>query len=422
MRKILIVGAGQCGLLLAHSLLQTGDYDVTVLSAHLPGEIRNARPTSTQVMVEPALAVERAAGLDLWSDRAPAIAGIHLTLATPEDGPRLDLYGALNAPAYSTDQRVKMATWLELFEERGGRLLTMFVSTRDLDEFAASGRYDLIIVAAGRSDLAALFDRDPLRSPYATPQRGLAVAYVNGMSRDHGSPLWPNVTFTLLPGLGELILIPALSITGPCDIVFFEAVPGGPIDVFGDNPPPREHLTRTLDLIRTHTPWLYDRCAHLELTDHRATLSGRYTPTIRHPVGELPSGGIVLGAADVVIANDPIVAQGANTAARCAAAYLAAIVEHGDKPFDRDWMTATFEKFWTDTAEQVTRWTNGMLQPPPEHAMRLLGAAAQYPEIANRLAHGFEDPNDLREWFMTPEAADRYLAEVSAAPHPPRRR
>ncbi|MFG2036967.1 styrene monooxygenase/indole monooxygenase family protein [Dactylosporangium sp. NPDC048998] len=414
MRRILIVGAGQCGLLLGHGLLQAGNYEVTILTARSPDEIRRASPTSTQVMFGPAVAIERQLGLDLWADETPDIAGLHWTVAPPT-GDRLDIYGALDAPARSTDQRVKMAGWLELFEERGGTVHTTNISIGELDEIAESRRYDLIVIAAGRGDLTALFDRDPSRSPYTTPQRGLAAAYVNGMGREPNTDLWPNVTFTVMPGAGELILIPALTTTGLCDILFWEAVPGGPLDVFGDRPDPGEHLTRAVGLVREHTPWLYERCAHVELTDPSATLTGRFTPTVRQPIGELPSGGLVLGAADVVVTNDPVVAQGANAAAHCAVAYLTAILDRRDgDPFDRDWMHSTFERFWVDTAAQVTDLSNGMLQPPPEHVQRILGTAAQHPEVASRLANGFADPNRLIDWFMTPDGADRYLSEVAA--------
>src|SRR5947207_686847 len=140
MRRILIVGAGQCGLLLGHGLLQADGYDVTILSARTPAEIRLGRPTSTQVMFGPARAIERAYGLDLWAGETPEIAGLHLTVAPPAEGDRLDLCGALREAACSTDQRVKMASWLELFEVRGGTVHTMGVSTRDLDEIVVSGR------------------------------------------------------------------------------------------------------------------------------------------------------------------------------------------------------------------------------------------------------------------------------------------
>jgi 2-polyprenyl-6-methoxyphenol hydroxylase-like FAD-dependent oxidoreductase len=46
MRKVLIVGAGQSGLQLALSL-QSHNYDVTVMSARTPEEIRSGRVMST---------------------------------------------------------------------------------------------------------------------------------------------------------------------------------------------------------------------------------------------------------------------------------------------------------------------------------------------------------------------------------------
>jgi len=413
MRRILIVGAGQCGLLLAHGLQRTGDYDVTVLSARTPDEIRRGRPTSTQVLFGPALDIERAHGLDLWADKAPAIAGFHLTVAAPPGGDRLAFSGTLAAPAESTDQRVKMAGWLELFEASGGAVQVRSVGADDLDALTRAGRYDLVVIAAGRGDLTALFQRDPARSPYTTPQRGLAAAYVHGLGADPDADR-PTVTMTAVPGVGELIVIPAWTTTGVCDILFWEAVPGGPADVFGDDPDPAEHLARTVRLVREFTPWLYERCAPAEPTDALATVTGRFTPTVRNPVGELSSGALVLGAADVTITNDPIVAQGANTAARCADAYLTAILEHGDKPFDRAWMQDTADRFWAGFAQHATAWTNGMLRPPPEHVMGVLAAAARYPEVADHFANAFADPSDLTGWLMNPQAADAYLQQVAA--------
>ncbi|MEU0153295.1 styrene monooxygenase/indole monooxygenase family protein [Micromonospora fulviviridis] len=410
MRRILIVGAGQSGLQLALSLQAEG-YDVTVMSARTPDEIRRGWVMSTQAMFGTALATERRYGLDLWQDRAPRIDGLHVSLSAPPGERALRIACPLDEPAQSTDQRVKMADWLELFEQRGGTVLYQTVTTSDLDGLARLGRYDLTVVAAGKGDLVGVFDRDPDRSVYEAPQRGLAVAYVHGMTPDPLLPV-PHVSFNAVPGLGELFVIPALTHSGPCEILFWEAVPGGPLDLWTDRRDPAEHLKLTLDLARRYTPWIYERCAEVELTDGRATLSGRYTPTVRRPVAELPSGGLVLGMADVVVANDPITGQGSNTAAKCASAYLGSILEQGDRPFDRDWMTGTFEGFWAATGEAVTGWTNAMLQPLPPHVQQLLGAAAGNPVVARRFANGFSDPNDFRDWFLTPDAAERYLASV----------
>src|SRR5581483_11426369 len=85
--------------------------------------------------------------------------------------------------------------------------------------------------------------------------------------------------------------LPIFTLSGPCDILFFEGVPGGPLDCWQDRPGAAEHFTRTLDLMRTYVPWEFDRCGAVELTDDKATLTGGYTPVVRQPVGALPAGG-----------------------------------------------------------------------------------------------------------------------------------
>ncbi|NJC73181.1 FAD-binding oxidoreductase [Planosporangium thailandense] len=411
MRRILIIGAGQSGLQLGLSLLAEG-YDVTIMSARTPDEIRRGWVMSTQCMFDLALSHERAYGLNLWENETPRVEGLEVNLSMPPGQRALRVPGQLDAYGQSTDQRVKMAAWLELFEQRGGTVHYQGVTTSDLDGLTAMGRYDLTIVAAGKGDLVSLFDRDPSRSVHTAPQRGLAVSYVHGMEPD---PLWPapHVGFHAVPGLGELFVIPSYTLSGPCDILFWEAVPDGPLDQFKERLDPAEHLKRTLELTRQYTPWVYDRCRNVELTDARATLSGRYTPTVRRPVGELPSGGIVLGMADVVVANDPITGQGSNTASKCAASYLRSILAHGNQPFDRGWMVQTFELFWQGAGRAVTEWTNAMLQPLPEHVQQILGAAASNPAIARRFANGFSDPNDFQHWFLSPDKAASYLGSVA---------
>ncbi|MBW6439173.1 FAD-binding oxidoreductase [Actinoplanes hulinensis] len=416
MRKILIVGAGQAGLQLALGLRAEG-YEVTLMSARTPDEIRTGWPTSTQAMFDLSLNTERAYGLNHWEDQAPPIHGLRPQLSVEKGRLALAFNAPLERPAQSTDQRIKMAHWLEDAEERGIEVIYNAVTTQDLDAITQLGRYDLTVVAAGKGDLVAMFDRDPARSPYTEPQRGLAVAYVHGLAPD---PEWPepHVGFHALPGLGELFVIPALTHTGPCDILFWEAIPGGPLDRWAGHTGrmvPEEHLEITLELIREHLPWVAARAANVRLTDDKATLHGRYTPTVRHPVGHLPGGGRVLGLADVVIANDPITGQGSNTAAKAANHYLRAVLARGDQPFDEQWMTDTFEAFWTAHGQAVTGWTNAMLQPLPPHVQQLLGAASQNEEIARRFAAGFNDPNDLLNWFVDPEKATAYLAEVNGA-------
>lgn len=423
-RSILIVGAGQAGLQLALGLQAEGQR-VTLISERTPGALRSGPPLSTQGMFHQALQTERAYGLNLWDEQVPAFTGLHVTVAPPDAGRVLDVVCELDEPGQSVDQRLKMATWLDLFADRGGSLLYSWVSTRDLDQLTAL--HDLTIVATGKGELGALFDRDPDRSPYSSPQRALAVAYVHGLRPDPAHPD-PMVGFHAVPGVGELFVIPCLTHSpthstspgeaGPADILFWEATPGGPADLFQPHSkrlPAAEHLRRTLELARQYTPWVHERATAVTLTDTRATLAGRYTPTVRHPIGRLPGGGIVLAAGDAVIANDPITGQGSNTAAKIAAAYTHAILDRGDQPFDADWMIGVFERFWADTGRAVTDWTNAMLQPLPEHAQRLLAAAQEFPAIGRRFANGFSDPNTFFTdgWFTIPSGADAYLAQMT---------
>jgi hypothetical protein len=409
MRRILIVGSGQSGLQLALGL-QADGYDVTVMTNRTPDEIRDGRVMSTQCMFHTALQHERDLGINFWEAEAPQIEGLGVSVAGPDSARLIDWVGRLDGYAQSVDQRLKMAGWLEVFAKRGGKVVVHGVTVSDLDYFART--YDLVIVAAGKGELVSMFGRDASRSPYDTPQRALAVAYVNGLGPrpEHD---FKAVRCNLVPGVGELFVMPCLTTSAPCDILFWEGVPGGPLDVFADVKDPGEHLRLTLELMKQFTPWEYERAAGgVELTDAGGVLSGRYAPVVRHPIGELPGGGAVLGIADVVVANDPITGQGSNSASKCAAVYLDSIREHGDKPFDRAFMQATFDRYW-DVAQHVTKWTNAMLAPPPEHVLNLIGAAGQLAPVAQRFANGFDDPSDFEKWFFDPELAGAYLASVA---------
>ncbi|WP_405539434.1 styrene monooxygenase/indole monooxygenase family protein [Streptomyces antimycoticus] len=414
MRKILIVGAGQSGLQLALGLQSKG-YEITLMSNRTSDEIRGGRVMSTQCMYHTALGHERDLELNFWEERAPRVEGLGVSVAGPpasegQAHPRvIDWVGRLDGHAQSVDQRIKMAGWMETFEQRGGQVVIHGAAVSDLD--VLDRKYDLALVAAGKGELVSLFGRDAARSPYDTPRRALAVAYVHGLGPRPEHPGLEAVRCNLVPGVGELFVMPALTTTGRADILFWEAVPGGPADVFQGITDPSEHLARVLELMERFTPWEYARATKVELTDAGGTLSGGYAPTVRNPVGRLPGGGLVLGVADVVVANDPITGQGSNSAAKCAAAYLESIVEHGDRPFDEEWMRTTFDRYW-ETARHVTKWTNAMLGPPPEHIVNLLGAGAAFPAVAHRIANGFDDPSDFENFFYEPERTAAYLDAV----------
>lgn len=403
-RSIAIVGAGQSGLPLALSLRARG-WEVTLVSNRSPEEIERGRVMSSQCMFDAALQIERDFGLDEWGARCPNVEGIGLTLPHPErPGEKmLDWAARLHRPAQSVDQRVKMPAWMRRFVAQGGRLVVRDAGIADLEELAAT--HDLVVVAAGKGEIVQLFERDAERSPYATPQRALALTYVHGMVPREP---YSRVCFNLIPGVGEYFVFPALTLSGPCEIMVFEGLPGGPMDCWADVRTPAEHLERSLAILRTFLPWEAARCERVELTDAQGILSGRFAPTVRHPVGRLPSGRLVLGMGDAVVVNDPITGQGSNNATKCFKAYHDAIVERGDRPFDVAWMQATFERYW-DYAQHVVRWTNMMLAPPPAHILELLGAAAEHPAIASVIANNFDHPPAYFPWWAEPAACREFI-------------
>jgi hypothetical protein len=176
---------------------------------------------------------------------------------------------------------------------------------------------------------------------------------------------------------------------------------------------PEQHLARSKRILEEFMPWEADRCQNVTLTDANGTLTGRLTPTVRKPVGQLPSGALVLGMADTVVLNDPITGQGSNNAAKCARFYLKSILENGPRPFDRAWMQRTFDIYW-DYAQWVTGWTNAMLMPLPPHVGKILVAAKTSARVGRAFVNGFDDPRTFFPWLADPVEADRFISEEAS--------
>ncbi|HHU94484.1 MAG TPA: FAD-binding oxidoreductase [Alcaligenaceae bacterium] len=387
MRKIAIIGGGQAGMPVAFGLLDKG-YEVALYTNRTPDQVRQGRVMSSQCMFANALDVERRLGINYWEDECPPVEGIGFALPNPEqpDTKAVDWSGRLDRVAQATDQRLKMPIWIEEFEKRGGKVFFEDVGVAELERI--SNEYELTILAAGKGDVVRLFERDASRSPFDKPQRALALTYVHGLEP---TPEYSRVSFNFIPGVGEYFVFPSLTLSGPCDIMVFEGIPGGPLDRFRDAKSPQEHFERSISFLQEFLPWEADRARNCELTDDQGYLAGSFPPTVRKPVLTLPSGNIVLGMGDAVVVNDPITGQGSNNAAKCAQVYLDRILEHGEQQFDRAWMEATFEKYW-EYANQVVAWTNSMLLPPTPQALALLTGADQHPGLAHFMANAFDHP------------------------------
>jgi hypothetical protein len=408
MRKITIVGGGQAGMQLAIGLRQR-KYEVRVVSNRTSEDIRAGKVLSSQCMFDDALQSERDLGINFWERDCPNVDGIGVILPAPDgSGKALDWAYKLDKPAQAVDQRVKIPGWMQHFEAIGGELVIREAGVADLESYCRQS--ELVIVASGKGDIGRLFERDAARSPFDKPMRALALTYLTGMA-----PYEPfsRVSFNLIPGVGEYFVFPALTTTGACEIMVFEGVPGGPMDCWNDVRTPQEHLARSKEILQKFMPWEAERCRNVALTDANGILAGRLAPTVRKPVGELPSGALVLGMADTVVLNDPITGQGSNNAAKSARIYLQAILDHGNKAFDRAWMQRTFDAYW-DYAQWVTGWTNALLMPPPPHVVNILVAAQKSTRIGRAFVNGFDDPRTFFPWLADPAEAEKFIAAAKA--------
>ena len=407
MRRIAIVGAGQSGLQLGLGLLDTG-YEVTIVTNRTGDEIRQGKVMSSQCMFHTALQTERDVGLNFWEEQCPAVEGIGFTLVNPETKqPAFAWSARLERYAQSVDQRVKMPYWMEMFERRGGQLIIQDVGIDELEQLTAE--YELVLLAAGKGEVVKQFERDEARSCFDKPQRALALTYVTGMKQM--SP-YSRVTFNVIPEVGEYFCFPALTVTGACEIMVFEGIPGGPMDCWQDAKTPEQHLQMSKDILNKYVPGEAARCENIELTDAGGYLSGRFPPGVRKPILTLPSGRKVFGMADALVVNDPITGQGSNNAAKCSKIYFDAILAHDNQTFTDEWMQQTFERYWA-YAEKVVAWTNSLLLPPQPHMIELLAAAEQNHAIASSIANNFDNPRNFAPWWFDSEQAQRFIESKS---------
>ena len=403
-RNIAIVGAGQAGLQLSLGLL-SNHYNVTLVTESSAQQIHDGKIFSSQAMFNEALQYEREIGIDFWQKEAPQNTSVTFTIAKPH-APEIGISwkGLLDRPFQSVDQRLKFSRWLHEVTKRGGHVVTQKASMQTLSELTDS--HDLTIVASGKGELSKIFKRNDSLSPHTSPSRSLSCLYVKGMKPIAENP---GVRPTIIPGVGEYFTLPGLTQHGSCEMMLFEALPGGPFDCWKDIRSPIQQIEKAIELLKKFIPWEAERCVNIELSDENATLIGSYTPEIRHPVYTLDSGKSVLGMADAVVLNDPIAGQGANNASKCAKIYMDRILSNEEYTFSNEWMNCTFDHFWKD-AQWSTTLSNLLLLPPAEHIIQLLTTASQLPKLANLIANGFDCPRKLFPWMSSSEQTQNMIS------------
>lgn len=407
MRRIAIVGAGQAGLQLGFGLLRHG-YEVSIHTDRAPEEVFNGRLLSTATLFETALRHEEELGLDFWADRMPRCDGVHTDVSVDSGTVLLSAAGRFAGSAGAVDQRLKYYGWANEFVRRGGRFDVTPVSRATVESLAAES--DLVCIAAGRNGVADVFRFDSRRSAFSRPPRRLSALLLNGVEQDVG--LARPGRFTVLPGIGEIFWFPFLDkAREECHSICFEAVPGGPMDRFGSVRSGIEALETARIVIDQLLPWERETFRRVSLADEDAWLTGAFTPIIREPAGELPSGRPVLGLGDAIALYDPIVAQGGNCASKMAHHLTERIVEHRRRRFDREWMEGQFEDFWRETARHMAEFSRVMMEPGGTAVQELILAASRSRAVADEFLSAFDDPARSARWLEDVSGARSVIAE-----------
>ena len=427
MRNIAIIGSGQASLLAAHGLINAG-YRVTLYSDRTASQwLNESRPTGTAARFDISLAYERELGLNHWEKDAPKGEGVHLTFSPTKDNRLLTLAGRLENYFLAIDLRLQSHRWMNDFAAKGGKVEIENVSVPRLDEIAAA--HELTIVAAGRADLCNLFERDAARSVYDKPQRNLTmIITIGGKMGFAGVPFLP-VKFNFFAPFGEAFYVPYFHKDhGPTWNMLMEAKPGSPLDRFGDCKSGERAVELYKQIIKEVIPWDYDWAKDMELADPNGWLVGRLAPTVRKPVGRLPSGRIVTPLGDTAMALDPIGGQGANNGNKMARNLVESIIVRKDLPFDAPWMTETFERFYARFGHITYTFNNILLEPITNAGKMLLiaqygsdgrarGSTGQQ-RLADAFIENFNDANGLTPAFLDGDKARAAIREKTGMSWP----
>jgi 2-polyprenyl-6-methoxyphenol hydroxylase-like FAD-dependent oxidoreductase len=412
MRRIAIVGSGIAGLLTAHGLRRAG-HQVTLYSDRTGQQwLDEAKPTGAAARFERALDYDRELGLAFWEGHEAMIRGVALTFCARRGNQLLTLNGRFRGPAVAVDVRLLSERWMVELEKRGGRVVVGKIGMEELETIAA--QHDLTVLAVGRADLCRIFEPHSGRSVYTRPQRNLHMAILRGRPAQAPGESLKTVRFKVIQPDGEMFWMPYLHKSGEAVwCMLFEPKPGSRMDRFTGVKTGEELVARMKEVLRDLLPWESAWAEPLTLADPNGWMVGAITPTVRDPVGKLPSGRLVTGVGDTLMALDPIGGQGANNGTRMARHLVNAVNARGDGPFDAAWMTETFESFWEADGRHTVQFNNLLLEPMTAAGRMLLmsqyGSDAVSNSTAQRLADAFtENFNDPRT--ITPALLDTAVA------------
>ncbi|MBD2359359.1 oxygenase [Tolypothrix sp. FACHB-123] len=406
MRQIAIIGAGQAGLHLGINLVEAG-YAVTLFSDRTPEAVLNGKVGAFPILFPDALQLEQR--LNFWQEEFPGSDLFRSEVCDPQGNLAFTVSSLLERPWQGVDQRLKFSTWMQEFIKIGGELVVRSMAIADLEECAKN--YDLVVVSTGRGSFSTLFAPDTEKTQHDKPKRHIAGAIVTGVQQDETELRTSKMT--IIPEVGEILQMPFYAKDEiSAQVIAIEAYPGGAMDQFTGVQSGAELLETIKKVIQQFKPWSYEAVKNIELADEQSWVNGAITPTIRKPIGRLPSGAIVMGVGDAVILHDPLTGQGANSATKMAHLLKQRIIEHGNQHFDESWMQRVFDEFWT-YAQYTYAYTDCLLSPPA-YLQEIMGAMAENPEVTQDYLNGVNHPPSLSPWFFDAESAKEYLAQKKA--------
>jgi 2-polyprenyl-6-methoxyphenol hydroxylase-like FAD-dependent oxidoreductase len=411
-RHIGIVGAGIAGLHLALYLQKHG-VDATLITDRAPEDYRNIRLLNTVAHHHVTIAREDYLGVNHWKDPKDHYYYHDHAFNFPEP---IKFRGYFSKASRAVDYRIYLPALMEDFQRRGGKIEYRRIEEGDIGPLVA--RFDLLVVAAGKGPLGQLFAYRPEQTPYSQPQRRLCVGLYTGVRQP--DPM--NVTLSVSPGHGEMIVIPTITFDGVANALLMENVPGGDMEELATMryDKDRPHFLRVLlDKLEKHHPTTYDRIdtARFDLAQPTDLLQGGIVPTVRNTVVEFDGGKCALALGDVHSVVDPMMGQGANVAS-----YAAFVV--GEEIVNSDVLDARFcEKVDLKRQDRVlaaSRWTNLMLQPPSEALGMLIGAMSQNRALADEFTENFNYPDYQWDRISSPERIQAWVGRMSAPAEPAR--
>jgi hypothetical protein len=407
MKNIAIVGAGQAGLQLGFELLNRSGFNVTIFTDTDAEAVLNSAAPPVPIQFAPTVTYEKELGLDFWREEKPThIDGVKFQLFTPEGEKALIIEAPLKIKAQTVDLRLKYSEWMKEFEKRKGKLVITELSVDLLEKL--SEEYDAVFVGTGKQDMSSVFEKDQEKCRYEQPQRRLALFYAKGCELNYNNdPSSGGSSYNIMQGAGELIMSPFLSKDKErIFYILFEALPGGPLDFFDKEMGAEKALEKAKGFLKYNYPELFEMIKNSELCGADEWVCGALTPYVRKPVGKLPSGNVVMPIGDLLILNDPVMAQGLNGASKLARFLAQQITPEAE--FTEEWINEVFAKYWA-TAKYNNEITYSMLEGPQPHQQQLLGAASQNDSIANDFVNGIGSAVSMFPWFGDAEEAQKYL-------------